>query len=105
MVEDALDLMLGTLNSASLSSRHHVYFGCVEGVTKEVAVLLSHVLAHDPVLKASFSNENLVLFLVEILFRIFSQVEDLVGARRADAVPGDFDNQFVIFGCDLENKR
>lgn len=81
MVEDALELMLGTLDSAGLSSGHHVNLGCVEGVSQKVAVFMSYVLAHYPVLSTSFSNEHLLLRFVEIVFRIFGQVEDLVGAR------------------------
>ena len=58
--------MLGTLDSATLSSRHNIDLRRVKGFSDEMTVLLSHKLAHDPVLPASFFNKNLSLFLAEI---------------------------------------
>ena len=81
LVVYSLQLMLGTLDSATLSSRHNIDLRRVKGFSDEMTVLLSHKLAHDPVLPASFFNKNLSLFLAEILFGVYGQIKDLVRTR------------------------
>jgi hypothetical protein len=69
LVINTLELMLGTFNSAGLTSRHNVNLGRIKAFSNEMAVLLSHVLAHYVVLLSSFFNKRLghLLAFVKIL--------------------------------------
>jgi hypothetical protein len=83
LVINTLELMLGTLDSAALTSRHNVNLGRIKAFSNEMAVLLPHVLAHYVVLLSSFFNKHLALLLsfVKILSRVDSKVEDLIRFR------------------------